>query len=63
MLKEAETKGEPIAPADLLRDSVKRALADTSLSPKLRLRLKSLLNGVLQISGLTQSELSKGSYV
>ena len=63
MLKEAETKGKPIAPADLLRNVVKRALADTSLSPKLRLHLKSLLNGVLQISGLTQSELSKGSYV
>ena len=50
LLREAQMKNQPIAPADLLRLSVNRALADKSLSPRLRLHLESLLKGVLQIS-------------
>jgi hypothetical protein len=52
LLKEAEASGKPVAPADLLHNCVRRALADPSLSPRLRVRLESLYRGVLQISEL-----------
>jgi hypothetical protein len=50
MLNEARASDRPIAPADLLRNAVNRALADPSLSPRLRLHLEMLNKGVLQIS-------------